>query len=353
MAVTETGYGFVARRASFERLTPRRLYTVLGILCVALVVVGVTAIAVGAESVSISSILKVIAGELTGNSATGLDQQRSIILQVRLPRVLMAVIVGAALSVAGAAYQSLLRNPLADPGILGISTGAALGAILAIAFAGSIPVSRHAAAFGGAVVTTIVVYSLGQVRRGASAERLVLAGVIANTFLSSAVIHLLTTAPALSQKSAFSWLMGDLNGELQLLPLPAALVLIGVAIIIVNARRLNLLMVGHEDAAALGVDVSRVNKTVYVAGSLITGAAVAIGGVIGFVGLIIPHAVRMVGGSDNRLVVPGSALAGAAFLLLADTIARIAVAPAEIHVGVITAIIGAPAFLYLMRRTGS
>jgi iron complex transport system permease protein len=349
----EAGYGIPARTGAFDRLTPRRLLVTLAILAAALLVIAAVAIAVGAEHVSLSSIARIVASGVTGRSVDDLANERSIITQIRLPRVLMAILVGASLSVAGAAYQSLLRNPLADPGILGISTGAALGAIVAIAFASSIPVSRHAAAFAGALATTAVVYGLGQMRRGASSERLVLAGVITNTFLSSAVIHLLTTVPALSQKSAFSWLMGDLNGEIRVLPAAAILGVVGIAVIFLNARNLNMLMVGEEDAAALGVEVAKAKRMVYFAASLITGGAVAIGGVIGFVGLIIPHGVRLVGGSDNRLVIPGSAFAGAGFLLLADTIARTAVAPTEIHVGVITALIGAPVFIYLLRRTSS
>ena len=349
----EAGYGILARSGSFERLTHRRLLVTLAALAATLFVLAAAAIAVGAEHVSITSIARILVSELTGRSIEPLAYERSIIMQVRLPRVLIAILIGASLSVAGAAYQSLLRNPLADPGILGISTGAALGAILAIAFASSLPVSRHVAAFAGALTTTAAVYWLGQLRRGASSERLVLAGVITNTFLSSAVIHLLTTVPALSQKSAFSWLMGDLNGEMSVLPGAATLGVVGIGVIFLNARNLNLLMVGEEDAAALGVEVERAKKTVYFAASLITGGAVAIGGVIGFVGLIIPHGVRLVGGSDNRLVIPGSALAGAGFLLLADTIARTVMAPTEIHVGVITALIGAPVFIYLLRRTSS
>jgi iron complex transport system permease protein len=165
------------------------------------------------------------------------------------------------------------------------------------------------------------------------------------------VIYLVTAVSGLRQRSVFSWLIGDLGGEPRLLPLVTILVVIGSLLIFVNARSLNLLMTSDQEAMALGVDVNRVYVTVFLAASLITGAAVAVSGVIGFVGLIIPHAVRLVGGSDNRLVVPGSALVGAAFLLLADVIARTVVAPREMHIGVITALIGAPVFVYLLRRT--
>jgi iron complex transport system permease protein len=316
-----------------------------------MLVVAVLAVAVVSEQIPLSSIDKVIASDISGRLPDVSSEHRTIIASVRLPRVFMAIVVGMAFSVAGAAFQALLRNPLADPGLLGISTGAALGAIAATVFAESLPVGRPLAAFIGAVLTTGAVYVVGQTRRGGSSERLILAGVIVNAFLSSMVIYLVTAVSGLRQRSVFSWLIGDLGGEPRLLPIVTALVTTGVVVIFMNARSLNLLMTGDDEALALGVEVNRVQATVYIAASLITGAAVAVSGVIGFVGLIIPHAVRLVGGSDNRLVVPGSAFCGATFLLLADTVARTVIAPREMHIGVITALIGAPIFVYLLRRT--
>jgi iron complex transport system permease protein len=335
-----------------ERLTPKRLVVTLAVLSSVMIFVALFAVAVGSEQIPLASIAKIIVSELTGRVPDVTPEHRTIIASVRLPRVLMAMVVGMAFSVAGAAFQALLRNPLADPGLLGISTGAALGAIAATVFAESLPVGRPLAAFLGAVLTTGAVYIVGQTRRGGSSERLILAGVIVNAFLSSMVIYLVTAVSGLRQRSVFSWLIGDLGGEPRLLPIVAALVITGVVIIFINARSLNLLMIGEEEALALGVEARRVQMTVYVAASLITGAAVAVSGVIGFVGLIIPHAVRLVGGgSDNRLVVPGAAFCGATFLLLADTVARTVIAPSEMHIGVITALIGAPVFVYLLRRT--
>jgi iron complex transport system permease protein len=174
--------------------------------------------------------------------------------------------------------------------------------------------------------------------------------VIISSLLSSVVIFLVTRAGS-RQQNVISWLIGDLSGEGRLLPLVSALILAGILAIFFNARSLNLLMVGEQDALALGVEVSRVKLIVYIAASLVTGAAVAVSGAIGFVGLIIPHAVRLAGGSDNRLVIPASALVGGAFLLFADTVARTVIAPLELHIGVITALIGAPIFVYLLRRT--
>jgi iron complex transport system permease protein len=247
---------------------------------------------------------------------------------------------------------SLLRNPLADSYILGVSTGAALGAIASTVFAENLIIGRPIAAFIGATLTIAIVYFLGQAHRGAATDRLILAGVIVNSFLSSAVIFLLTVASGARLQSVFSWLIGYLGTDVKLLPIVALFILAGILVIYLNARSLNLIMTGEEDAQALGVDVRRVQLAVFLAASLITGAAVAVSGVIGFVGLIVPHAVRLAGGSDNRLVIPASALTGAIFLLLADTIARTLVAPRELHIGVVTAMIGAPTFIYLLRRSG-
>jgi iron complex transport system permease protein len=334
-----------------ERLTLRRLSVTLVVLLVVLLVFAIVALAVGSERIGLDTILKIIASELTGSLAETPAEQVSIITDIRLPRMLMAVVVGAALSVAGAAFQALLRNPLADPGILGISSGSALGAIAATIFTETIPVSRPIAAFIGAVITMGIVYAIGQGRRGTSTERLILAGVIVNAFLSSVVIYLVTAASGSRLRSVFSWLIGDLGSEPSLLPMVAALIACGIFAIFINSRSLNLLMTGEQEALALGVEVKRVQISVYIAASLITGAAVAAGGAIGFVGLIIPHAVRLAGGSDNRLVIPGSALGGAAFLLFADTLARTVIAPRELHIGVITAFIGVPVFIYLLRRS--
>jgi iron complex transport system permease protein len=338
------------RKASRQRLTKRRLLITLAVLSILLILVACVAVSIGSEKIALGSILKIIFARITGATITVPIEQQTIIADVRLPRVLLGAIVGAALAVAGSAYQVLLRNPLADPYILGISTGAALGAIGATVFAENFPIGRTLAAFLGAMLTIAAVYFLGQTQRGASTERLILAGVIINSFLSSGVIFLLTVAAGSRLRSVFSWLIGDLSGDSNLLPVIFIFILTGILIIYLNARSLNLLMMGEEDALAMGVEVRRVQIVVFLAASLITGAAVAVSGVIGFVGLIIPHAVRLTGGSDNRLVIAASALTGACFLLLADMVARTIIAPSELHIGVITALIGAPVFVYLLRR---
>src|SRR5262249_44463898 len=323
----------------------------LGTLLVVLIVLLLAACTIGSEHIALSDVARTVGAKLFGSQNEVSRENSIIILAIRLPRVLLAIVVGAALSVAGAGYQAVLRNPLADPYILGVSTGAAVGAIAATIFAESFPVSRPVAAFLGALITIGIVFALGQTKQGGSSERLILAGVITNAFLSSVVIFLVTTVSGTRLKSVISWLIGDLSGESQLLPAVAGFVAVGIVIVFLNARGLNVLMTGEDAALALGVEVGRTKLAVYLAASLITGAAVAVTGVIGFVGLIVPHAVRLVGGSDNRFVIPASALVGGSFLVLADLLARTVIAPLEVHIGLITAIVGAPAFIYLLPTT--
>jgi iron complex transport system permease protein len=333
-----------------ERVTSKRVVATVIVMFALLVLVAIIAVSTGSERIDFQTIVKIVVAKLTGQSTDIAPEQMVIIAEIRLPRVVMAIVVGAALSVAGAAYQALLRNPLADPYVLGVSTGAAVGAIAATIFAESLSIGRPLAAFLGAVLTIATVILLGQGRRRAPTERLILAGIITNTFLSSVVIFLMTSASGLRLQSVFSWLIGDLGSNARLLPLVSVFILAGIAVIYFNSRSLNLMMTGEEEALALGVEVRRVKAMVYIASSLITGAAVSVSGVIGFVGLVIPHAVRLASSSDNRLVVPASALAGGIFLLIADTIARTIISPRELHVGVVTAFIGAPVFVYLLRR---
>jgi iron complex transport system permease protein len=333
------------------RLTRRRLAVTLAALGVALVVAGLVALGTGSEHVPFGEIASAIVARITGDASPLTPEQSAIVFDVRLPRLLLAAVVGASLGVAGAAFQALLRNPLAEPYVLGVSGGAALGAVLALLFFAAVPGGRTLAAFAGAAVTIAVVYALGQGKEGAPTERLILAGVIVNAFLGSAIIFLLSLTSESGLRGIYSWLIGDLSGAgAGLVPIALAAVA-GTAMIFANSRSLNLMMMSERDAAALGVSLERVKLTTYLAASLVTGAAVSVSGMIGFVGLIVPHGVRLSVGSDNRLVVPASALVGAAFLVLADTIARTIFAPREIHIGVVTALVGAPVFVYLLRRS--
>lgn len=279
------------------------------------------------------------------------DQQRSILFDIRLPRILLGACVGASLAVAGAGLQSLLRNPLAEPYLLGVSNGAALGTMLAFVLFESYEFARPVLAFGGAAVATLAVYRMAKSRSGMNVERLVLSGVIVTTFLSSVIVMLTTLLDAAKLRSFTFWLLGDLSQATQngvYIALGASV--IATIILSSQARGLNLMMVGERDAFDFGVEVGRVRMLVFAASSLAVGAAVAASGSVGYVGLIVPHLVRLTVGSDNRLVVPFSAIVGAIFVVFADTIARTAIAPRELPVGAVTALIGAPLFIYLLRR---
>ena len=333
------------------RLTGRRLAATLLLLGAAMIVAALVALAVGSEHVPAGQIAQAIAARAAGATSPLTPEQQAIVFDVRLPRLLLALVVGASLGVAGAAFQALLRNPLAEPYVLGVSSGAALGAVLSVVFLASFPVGRTVAAFAGAAITIAVVYAIGEGREGAPTERLILSGVIVNAFLGSVIIFLLTLTSDSGLRGIYAWLIGDLSGiGADLLPV-ALVALAGGVTVFLSARSLNLMMLGERDAAALGVGTRRTKLVVYLAASLVTGAAVSVSGMIGFVGLIVPHGVRLAVGSDNRLVVPASALVGAAFLVLADTVARTMFAPREIHIGVVTALVGAPVFVYLLRRS--
>lgn len=279
------------------------------------------------------------------------EQQRSILFDIRLPRILLGACVGASLAVAGAGLQSLLRNPLAEPYLLGVSNGAALGTMLAFVLFESYEFARPVLAFGGAAVATLAVYRMAKSRSGMNVERLVLSGVIVTTFLSSVIVMLTTLLDAAKLRSFTFWLLGDLSQATQngvYISLGASV--IATIILSSQARGLNLMMIGERDAFDFGVEVGRVRMLVFAAASLAVGAAVAASGSVGYVGLIVPHLVRLSVGSDNRLVVPFSAIVGAIFVVFADTIARTAIAPRELPVGAVTALIGAPLFIYLLRR---
>ncbi len=282
---------------------------------------------------------------------TNLSPEHSVILfAVRLPRVLLAIIVGAALAVAGAAFQALLRNPLADPYVLGVSSGAALGTILSLALAARFAVASPLAAFVGATLTIAGVYFLGQRGGQLSPYTLLLAGVITASFLSAVITFLLNFLSTRELRGATFWLMGDLSSPIPLdLRWLGLATLVPVGVVYAFAGSLNLLLSGEMEAESLGVDVQRTKLIVYLAASLATGLAVSASGAIGYVGLLVPHLVRLLFGTDYRLLVPASALGGAVVLVAADTLARTVVAPTELPVGAVTAVVGAPVFIYLLR----
>lgn len=279
-----------------------------------------------------------------------------IFFVARLPRTISAALVGSALAASGVILQALLRNPLASPFTLGVSAGAALGAMLAITFTGPAVLAGvptvPLASFGGSLGAILIVYMLATFRqRGLSTDVLLLAGVTLNASFSAVILFVQYLADFTQTFRTVRWLMGDLDvGSYQ--PIVAALPMLAVAcgVFAWLPRALNLLTLGSEGAAARGVNVARVQRLAFFSASLATGAAVSLGGPIGFIGIIVPHLVRLIVGADHRIVLPASALFGAAFLVACDVVARTVMAPMELPVGIITAVIGGPFFLWLLVR---
>lgn len=286
--------------------------------------------------------------------ADNVDAQ--IFFVARLPRTLAGALVGAALAAAGVVLQALLRNPLATPFTLGVSAGASLGAMLAIMAVGPFSLagvsSVTLASFAGSLCAVGVVYGLARIRhRGLSTDVLLLAGVTMNAFFSALILFVQYFADMAETFRAMRWLMGDLDVS-SYEPIVAALPLLVAAFVLFAwlPRPLNLLTLGPEAASTRGVDVGRAQRLAFLGASVATGAAVSLGGPIGFIGIVVPHLVRLLVGADHRVVLPASALFGAAFLVLCDLVARTALSPLELPVGVITALIGGPFFLWLLVR---
>lgn len=283
------------------------------------------------------------------------DAVATIVRKIRLPRALLAGIVGACLSLAGLGFQAISRNPLADPSILGVSSGASFGLMVAMLLGVAGPTSNPAVttlfAFAGALLAAALVYAIARVDGRLPMTTLLLSGVIVGLFFTSCVMLATVLLAAAELQGVVFWLMGNLGpastGSLGVL---AVVLGIGVVALLREAPRLNVLALGEEQALQLGVEAERVKRVVFVAASLITGAAISAAGSIGFVGLIVPHAARLLLGPDNRNLVPMSVLLGAAFLILADIGARTAAVATELPVGVITSFCGAPLFVYLLRR---
>jgi iron complex transport system permease protein len=329
----------------------RRFYSAMAVLVLLLALVILAAALLGSERLPFFDTLCAL---FSGGSCGLTAQESAILFDIRLPRVFLAVAVGAALAVSGASYQSLLRNPLAEPYLLGVSNGAAIGTMFALVFFTSLAFSRPLMAFGGAMLATFAVYSIARGGRngaGMSVERLALAGVIVTTFLSSAIVLVTSLLDATKLRTFTFWLLGDLSAASKdslLITLPT--VIAGTIILAMLARALNLLQLGERDAFDFGVEVQRTRLLVFVTAGALVGTSVAASGSVGYVGLVVPHLVRLSLGSDNRLVIPASAFAGAIFVTLADTVARTAIAPRELPVGAITALIGAPLFIYLLKK---
>jgi iron complex transport system permease protein len=279
---------------------------------------------------------------------------RTIFLQLRMPRVMLAALVGGALAIAGAALQPALRNPLASPDIIGVSGGAALAAVTALAFLPAAPLGLAtvpAFAFGGAAGAGALVYRLSLVRGRLEPYTQVLVGVIFNTFAASVILLISALVDLVRSNSIVFWLMGGITIQPHsVILLVALLVAAGAFSLLREARALDLLALGDETAEHLGVDVGTTRRRVFAAASLLVGAVVAMSGIVSFVGLIVPHVLRRTLGSDSRLLLPTSFFGGAAFLVSCDALARWVAAPHELPVGAITALTGGPFFVYLLRR---
>ena len=319
-----------------------RLLAMLTLAVAALLI----AVAAGAASLPLRDVVLAMFGY--GDPTT-----RTIVIDLRLPRAALALVCGGALATSGAVFQALLRNPLAEPYVLGVSGGAAVGAIGAIVLGiATWTALVPAAALAGALAAVFLVYRIAAGVGGALDTRvLLLAGVVVGAFCNAVILLLLTMADVESFRSAIFWMMGSLAAARWSSTLLLALyVLPGTLVLIALARPLNLLTLGEETATFLGTRTERVKLTAYVVASLLVAASVATCGVIGFIGLIVPHALRLMWGSDHRLLLPASFLGGGAFLLLADTAARTVAAPAELPVGVVTALVGVPLFMVLLVR---
>jgi iron complex transport system permease protein len=328
-----------------------RLAVVLGILGAAVAALALGALFVGSAPLSPRAVLAVLSG---GAATASVDEV--IVLSLRLPRIAAALLAGGALAVAGVGFQGLTRNPLAEPSVLGVSSGAAFGVVLAQVVglrAGLVQtLGLTAFAFAGALVAGAAVYAIAARAGGLPVHTLVLAGVIVGIFFSSAITVLISVVDFDRLGGVVHWLLGNL-APVPPVPLAVFAVLAGVGfwLVLGQSRPLNLLALGEEGALQLGVDAEAVKRRIFAGAALLTGTAVAFAGPIGFVGLIVPHALRLVLGPDHRVLVPTALLAGGVFLLAADTLARSVIAPAELSVGVITSFCGAPFFVYLLRAS--
>jgi iron complex transport system permease protein len=345
--------GLNANSSGYPRRWRLRFFAIGG-LAAALIIIALLVLTVGSVKIPFLTVWGILISHLPlvnfqGNWTPTSDM---IITGIRLPRVVLAGLVGSALGVAGATYQGLFRNPLADPYLIGVAQGAALGAAFGFVFAWGVLGSYliPILAFGGALIAVSVVYFIARVGKTLPVTTLILAGVAVGSLLISVTSYLALVSPDKTH-GIVSWLMGGFstaNWNQAGLVLPY--VLVGLAVIFLFARQLNVMQLDEDQAQQLGINVERTKLVLLAASTLITAAAVSFVGTIGFVGIIVPHAVRLIFGPDHRSLLPLSALVGACLLILADTASRALIPPTEIPVGVITAFLGAPFFVFLLRR---
>lgn len=334
-----------------------RCRIVLLVATAALVVVATAGILVGSVGVDASTAWRIIGHRILGPGWITPDWTRSqdlIIADARLPRVILAGIVGAGLALVGTTIQAVVRNPLAGPGILGVSAGAAVGAVAVLRFGlGAQAVVLPVAAFGGALAAMLVALAVARGRGTLEPTRLVLAGTAVSSVLSALTSLMVLTSPDQSLAGqVLQWTLGGFGGaRWDRLLVPLVVLGLSCAVLLPSARSLNVLLAGDENATALGVDVRRMRFGLIVLSAILTGVLVAVSGVVGFVGLMIPHIARMLVGSDHRRVLPVALVVGAGFAIAADLVARTVMIPQEIPVGIVTALVGGPYFVWLLRRT--
>ena len=346
----------VAPLQSIWRLREAGVTTSLAIgaslLAILLILASLVAVTLGPVNIPAVQVAAVVLAPLGLEVAPYSRTEELVVEQLRLPRIIVAALVGMALGIAGATMQGLFRNPMADPGIIGVSAGGAAGAVLSIALGLSrlFFLALPLFAFLGAMGATFLVYGIAIAGGRVSMATLLLAGVAVSAFLGAVISAVLVLVPSNEAlREILFWLAGGLDSRSwDHVHLSAPLILAGSALIIVLARDINLLMLGDDDAKSMGVRVGLIRPMLIAAASLVTGVAVAVSGTIACVGLVVPHMLRLVFGPDHRVLIPVSALGGASFLVIADTLARVVVQPAEFRVGIITAFVGAPFFIFLL-----
>ncbi|AKG54047.1 Vitamin B12 ABC transporter permease component BtuC [Dehalogenimonas sp. WBC-2] len=326
----------------------------MALLFVGLLAIAAFATTIGSVSIPFMDTVEIFISKIPFIHFDGdwTTTSQTIILNIRLPRVILAGTVGVALAVAGATYQGLFRNPLADPYLIGVAQGAALGAAIGFLVPTVIPGGGQIPVFAavGALLTVLLVYGLAKVGQSVPVTTLILAGVAVGSLFMAMVSYLITISGDKIHSIVF-WMMGSFSmSQWNEVKIAVPIIIIGALVIFLFARSLNIIQLGEDQAKQLGVDVEKQKIMLLSAATLITAAAVSFVGIIGFVGIIIPHAVRLIWGADYRFLLPLSALIGAIFMIVADIVSRTLMAPTEIPIGIITAICGAPFFLYLLRK---
>ncbi|MEK6785799.1 MAG: iron ABC transporter permease [Nitrospirota bacterium] len=336
-------------------LTNSRWMAILGVLSLTAIAVGLICLHFGAQPIAYGEVLRVLGDMASDRDRTEgtSDIARTILLQVRLPRILLGFLVGCSLASVGVALQALLRNPLADPYVLGVSSGAALGTAVGILFGVGTTflaeTALPACGFVGGLVALAVIYRMATTYGQLPIHSLLLTGVILNAIFSALIMFITSILDPNRSYGMMAWLMGTLTaptyGSLVGLMIYLS---IGLFLLFSQMRVLNILALGEESARTLGIDTEQAKRSLFVLSALVTGAVVSVSGMIGFIGMVVPHAVRLVIGADHRLLLPASALVGGTFLMGADTVARTLIAPTEIPVGIITALAGGPFFVYIL-----